>query len=215
MTIQNRPVLMLDKGFQWYDATTLKDAFCKVMANHAQFVDEYVTYDIDSWCELPVDGHDVIATASKSIRVPTVMRFESFTKDYSRCKVVFSRKNLWKRDNYRCQYCGCKPRPDEITVDHVVPQTQGGISCFENCVLSCVKCNLKKGGRTPEQAGMQLRRSVPGSNGIMKVVYYDRPAQPAWSPLYNLPKLSKFPESWKDYIQIKHEELYWHVTLES
>ena len=211
--VAKRPVLMLDKSFQAYDAKTVDGAFSDVISQRAQFVDEsYCLYDIDSWIELPPDGHEVISTPTKNIRLPEVIRFPDFVKDYSKSKVLFSRKNLWKRDGQRCQFCGIKPHYDEVTIDHVIPKNQGGISSFDNCVIACFKCNIKKGGRTPQQAGMKLRSSIL-ENGKIKFIYYDKPKRPDWNPIYNLPRIAKFPSSWKNFLKMKNDELYWHVEL--
>lgn len=209
----NRPVLMLDKGFQAYDAMPVHEAFGRVIADRATFVDEnYTQYSISQWLDLPVDGCETIETARFPVRLPEVMRFPNHKLDHKRSKVMFNRKNLYKRDGYRCQYCGCKPRADEITIDHIVPQSKGGLSCFENCVLCCLRCNLKKADRTPEQAGMQLRRMVY-VDGKIEIRFYHRPEHPQWNPMYSLPKLSVFPETWKNFLQMKKDELYWHVEL--
>ena len=204
---------MLDKGFQAYDAKTVDAAFSDVISERAQFVDEsYCLYDIDGWLELPVNGNEFIATSTRDIRIPEFIRFSHYIKDYSKSKVLFSRKNLWKRDGMTCQFCGIKPPYDEVTIDHVIPKNYGGVSSFDNCVIACFRCNTKKGGRTPQQAGMKLRRTVM-ENGRAKFVYYDKPQRPEWSPLYNLPRLSKFPSSWKNFLKMKNDELYWHVEL--
>ncbi len=73
--------------------------------------------------------------------------------------VSFSRRNLFKRDHWTCQYCGLQPGGDELTIDHMVPRSQGGTSTWENCVLACVTCNKRKADRTPQQAGLKLRRA--------------------------------------------------------
>ena len=83
--------------------------------------------------------------------------------------VTFSRRNVAKRDHYICQYCGAQPGAESITIDHVQPRSQGGTSTWTNCVAACEHCNAKKGDRTPDQAGMRLRR---------------RPVRPEWKPFY-------------------------------
>ena len=97
-------------------------------------------------------------------------------------------------------------------MDHIVPRTQGGISCWTNCVLACLKCNLKKAGRTPAQAGMSLVRWTKKS-GEWVLEPYSRPVKPRPSPLYKLPKITEFPSDWKNFLQLKNDELYWHVEL--
>ena len=67
---------------------------------------------------------------------------------------------MFKRDHYTCQYCGVQPGGEELTIDHVVPRSQGGTSTWENCVLACVTCNKRKADRTPQQAGLKLRQAA-------------------------------------------------------
>lgn len=208
----NKPTLVLDKAFQAYTAFPVHKALTKVIADRAEFIDEnYTRYTLDEWVELPVSDGDkyIQAGRQRKILLPEVIRFPHLKRKLRR-NVPWCRKNLWKRDGYRCQYCGKKPRPDEITVDHVVPRKQGGISCFENCVLACLQCNLKKGNKTPEQAGMTLIKTLP--NG--KIIPYDRPIKPPWSPLFSMPKIDVFPKSWKNFLDMKNDELYWYVELE-
>jgi len=213
--VLSRPVLMLDKAFQAYDAKTVVDAFGDVIGRRAQFVDEvYNMYDISGWLDLPVSEEmDCIHTPTLTLRVPEVMRFGKYKKKIQK-NVLWNRKNLWKRDAFQCQYCGVRPPYDEITIDHVHPKKYGGTKCFENCVLACLSCNLKKAGRTPEQAGMRLRRLVSNGDGTTRTEFYDRPTKPRWSPIYNLPKITKFPDSWRNFLQMKNDELYWNVELQ-
>ena len=73
--------------------------------------------------------------------------------------VTFSRRNIFKRDRFTCQFCGRQPGSEALTIDHVVPRSQGGTSTWENCVLACIDCNARKADRTPEQARMPLRHA--------------------------------------------------------
>jgi 5-methylcytosine-specific restriction endonuclease McrA len=83
-------------------------------------------------------------------KVAMVKKFISFTY-----KAGPSRRNIFLRDDYTCQYCGIK-NPDKLTLDHVKPKWRGGKDTWENLVCACFKCNSKKGGRTPEEANMPL-----------------------------------------------------------
>ena len=85
-----------------------------------------------------------------------------------------------------------QPGSEELTIDHVVPRAQGGVSSWENCVLACMACNKRKADRTPEQAKMRMRK---------------KPVRPAWKPLYA--DHSMRMESWPKFIS----EAYWNVTL--
>ena len=97
--------------------------------------------------------------------------------------VTFSRRNVARRDHYICQYCGDQPGWEAITIDHVVPRSQGGPTSWQNCVAACVACNGRKADRTPEQAGMRLRKA---------------PSRPAWKPLFSA--RSAVSESWAKFL---------------
>lgn len=84
---------------------------------------------------------------------PSVIRISKYIKVPYK-KVILSRKNILRRDNYKCAYCG---RSDlMLTVDHVVPKARGGSDSWENLVTACTRCNNIKGDRTPEEANMKL-----------------------------------------------------------
>jgi 5-methylcytosine-specific restriction endonuclease McrA len=90
-------------------------------------------------------------------RMPAVVRL---LKPVSMFKkgVKFSRINILTRDGFTCQYCGSRKPMKDLNYDHVKPRIQGGKTVWENIVTACYPCNDRKGGRTPEQAGMKLRR---------------------------------------------------------
>jgi len=126
------------------------------------------------------------------IRLPSVVRLLRLVRRRNR-PVQFSRRNIYVRDDFRCQYCGRRPPVEDLTYDHVVPRALGGQTGWENIVAACVECNARKGGRTPAQAGMRLLRA---------------PARPAWLPAMQITIAWRAaPEAWRDY-------LYWNMTLE-
>ena len=133
-----------------------------------------------------------IRSVSFSIRLPAVVRLLRLVK-WREGPVKFSRRNIYERDQGQCQYCGKDLARQEITYDHVIPKSQGGGTSWENVVTCCLKCNGKKGGRTPQQAGMKLRTI---------------PKPPAWNMAVRLTiGIRQAPESWRDY-------LYWNIELE-
>ncbi len=116
--------------------------------------------------------------------------------DYDRlpeAAVAFSRRNIFKRDQYTCQYCSVQPGTDELTIDHVLPRSLGGTSTWENCVLACVSCNKRKADRTPAQASIEAR---------------NQPVRPTWKPLYAAHSVRI--ASWSKFVS----EAYWNVELE-
>lgn len=215
-SVLTNPILVLNKSWVPHDSTTVEDAFKVVCSDRGLFLDpeSYIPHGLNSWMDLPVtDGEDFIQTPSRRIRAPEIMLLAEYSKIPER-KVVFCRRNLWRRDRRRCQYCGKEPAADEITIDHIYPKCKGGQSTFENCVLSCVDCNLKKGNRTLQAAGMRLRRLKRLSNGQWTTVYYERPKRPVWNPLYALRRKS-YPKSWAAFLKNFDEALYWEVELET
>lgn len=90
------------------------------------------------------------------IRIPLVMRLIKIIRMIYKNKVPYSKRNIFVRDGFKCVYCGTKSQ--KLTVDHVIPQGQGGKSSFDNCVAACRPCNHKKGNRTPNEAKMYMKR---------------------------------------------------------
>lgn len=108
---------------------------------------------------------------------PSVVRLRHFVKVPHARRVPLNRKAIFLRDDHACQYC---TRPAE-NVDHVVPRSQGGEHAWENVVASCRRCNSKKGGRTPSEAGLKLLRPprAPRRNSWVLVQSGSR-LDPAW-----------------------------------
>jgi hypothetical protein len=97
---------------------------------------------------------------NKKYPIPAVARTKRFFRQ-SNNSIIFSRKNIFLRDNYTCQYCGIKYENNNLTYDHVVPKSKWNYSnlsptCWTNIVTACVSCNRKKGNKTPKQADMPL-----------------------------------------------------------
>ena len=98
-----------------------------------------------------------VHSASLAIRVPSVIRLLEYHRIPYQTRVL-SRRNILIRDHYTCQFCAEAFSSSELTLDHVLPRSQGGRSAWENLVACCYYCNNRKGDRTPEQAGMRLLR---------------------------------------------------------
>jgi len=90
-----------------------------------------------------------------SFKIPLVLKLIEMVNTVYRNKVPFSKKNIFIRDNYTCQYCGTN---ENLSIDHVIPCSRGGKTNFENCVASCIKCNIAKGSKMPEETGMRLKK---------------------------------------------------------
>ncbi|UCD70597.1 MAG: HNH endonuclease [Syntrophobacterales bacterium] len=135
----------------------------------------------------------VIHGVSFSIKLPSVIRLIKFIKRRP-TSIKFSRQNIYLRDKGMCQYCGENYYRDQVTYDHVVPRSKGGLTDWANIVTCCRACNRRKGGRTPKEAGMRLIRP---------------PKKPPWPPILTITiGIQETPVSWRPY-------LYWSVSVES
>jgi 5-methylcytosine-specific restriction endonuclease McrA len=194
-TILQRPTLVLNRNWQPVNIATVARSLTMLWNEAAHVVDpdDYRLYSWSDWARLePRAGEPFLQAVRFRLRVPEVLTLTRY--DRPRDGVVpFSRRNIFKRDHATCQYCGAHPGSDELTIDHVLPRAQGGLSTWENCVLACVPCNAHKANRTPEQAGMHLRK---------------KPARPSWKPLYASNGIRI--ESWSKFLS----EAYWNVTLD-
>ena len=126
---------------------------------------DYQLYTWADWSRLgPREGEQFIQAVRLRLRVPEVVALTGYDR-LPMGAVTFSRRNVFKRDHYTCQYCGAQPGSEELTIDHVLPRSQGGMSSWENCVLACMACNKRKADRTPEQARMRSASSRSGRHG--------------------------------------------------
>lgn len=131
---------------------------------------------------------DVIIWGDKKIKQPSILRLKNHVRrNYFNSN--FSRKALVKRDKSTCQYCGTKLTASQITIDHVLPRAQGGITSFVNCVVACQFCNNKKAAKTPEQAGMVLLRKP--THPSFSAQYYVSDPEQFWHPEWDSFLLSK------------------------
>lgn len=161
---------------------------------------QYANYTFESWREISElrasfkEPHDDwIRSVNFELQAPRVIRLLFYDR-LPRQTVRFNRRNLFARDGNRCQYCGKKFPTSELSIDHVTPRSRGGDTTWENVVCSCVRCNVRKGGRTPEEAQMRLVRA---------------PVKPKRSPLVMLKLGNPKYESWKMFL----DTAYWTVDL--
>ncbi len=190
-----RPTLVLNRNWQPINVATVARALIMLWNDAAKIVDpvDYQLYDWSDWSRLVPDRDEpYIQAVRQRIRIPEVVTLTKFDALPTKA-VTFSRRNVFKRDNMTCQYCGTQPGSEELTIDHVVPRAQGGVSSWSNCVLACIECNSQKADRTPAQARMKLLKE---------------PVRPKWKPLYaeRMPPM----KSWAKFIS----EAYWTVELE-
>ncbi|MCB9465239.1 MAG: HNH endonuclease [Candidatus Eisenbacteria bacterium] len=190
-----QPTLVLNRHWVPIGTVSVRSALCLLYREAARAIlpQDYSLHDFDSWASLrPEDNEPAISTVKLRIKVPEVLLLTQYGA-FPRRRVTFSRKNLYRRDLYTCQYCGAKPALHDLSVDHVVPRSRGGTSTWENCVLACLRCNRKKANRTLRESGLRLTRA---------------PREPRWSPFVTIP-VAQRRTSWEQFISNE----YWNVEL--
>ena len=167
-----RKTLLLNAGYEVLSFIPERKVFKLLFKNKVEVVSE--------WEEL-------INWGSDKIKHPSILRLKNHVKrNYFNSN--FSRKALVKRDRNTCQYCGKKLTASQITIDHVLPRAQGGITSFLNCVVSCQICNNSKADKTPDQAGMKLLK---------------RPTHPSFSAQYYVADPQEYwHDDWNDYLRV-------------
>lgn len=195
-------VLVLNRLYQAVHVIGVRRAFRLLCRELAEVVhqegDRFANYDFQEWRELSEwksrhkqPDEDWIRSVHFEIRVPRVIRLLKYDRLPSR-SLRLNRNTIFARDEHRCQYCGERFGSSELSLDHVIPRSRGGGTTWENVVCACVACNVRKGGRTPQEAHMKL---------------FSRPVRPKRSPLL-LAKL-RHPKyaSWKTWLDASHGEV--------
>ncbi len=187
--------LVLNRSYLAIHMVSVRRAFGLLYGERAEVVHvddgQFANYDFHAWreiCELWAEEkqphHNWIRAVNFEIRVPRVLRLLRYNRAPRRT-LRLRRQNLFARDEHRCQYCGRSCATKELSFDHVVPRSRGGRTSWDNVVCCCLKCNVKKGGRTPREARMRLTRE---------------PRQPNHSPLLALKLDNPKYEIWKVFL---------------
>lgn len=162
-------VLVLNRNWQAINIRTPQEAFCQMATNVATALDielgdgaraealRPVTWD--EWITLPIrHGDNAVRTVRGAIRVPTVIVAVNFARVPKKRPKLCARA-IRERDANRCQYTGRRLRPEEGSLDHVVPRSRGGADTWENLVWSSREVNTRKGNRLPHEAGLRLLKA--------------------------------------------------------
>lgn len=159
------PVLVLNANFEPINVCNTHRAIGLVLSGKASLI---------------LNGRGEIKTVSRSYPRPSVIRLDRMVKR-PRPRIKFTKREILRRDNYTCQYCGNSST--YLTIDHVFPRRLGGRHEWENVVAACPACNHRKGGRTVEQAGMRLLR-IPSEPPSSMVYIFGRhlPENEDWVP---------------------------------
>lgn len=197
-------VLVLNKLYMAIRVISARRAFSLLCRELAEVIHvdngQYFTYDFGSWAELSElqrrfqpEKFEWVRTVRLDIAVPRVIRLLGYDRLPAQA-VKLNRRNLFARDRNQCQYCGTTFPTCELSIDHVVPRSSGGGDTWENLVCACIRCNARKGGRTPEQAHMKLIR---------------KPVCPRRNPLISIRLGQDKYSSWKAFL----DNAYWSVEL--
>ena len=194
----NRQVLVLNRHWVAVHVCTARRALTLLFQELARVVaDDFETHDFESWRELSAFAngtHPLIHTPQFQILAPRVIVLSRYQRMPPRT-VKFNRRNIFLRDRETCQYCGRKPREDDLTIDHVTPRSRGGLSTWENVVLACTACNSRTGSRRPDECGMQPVRP---------------PRRPPWTLALEHVELDELNQSlWQKFV----DTAYWEMKL--
>jgi 5-methylcytosine-specific restriction endonuclease McrA len=191
----NESVLVLNRSWLAIHVCDVKRALTLLVLDLAHVVTEdYETYDFRSWCEVSqLAEENILRTPRFKLLVPEIILLTHYNAVPPR-RVKFSRRNIFERDHFACQYCGCTPVRSDLSIDHVVPRSRGGSTTWTNVVLACTECNARKRDRLPHEAGMHLQRP---------------PKEPAWRPGAGF-RLTMRRRSWQRFV----ETIYWDLNLD-
>ena len=138
MQVLNSVVLVLNQNYEPLNVCNVRRAMGMLIGGKAEIVE---------------NGRGELHSTTQTYPFPSVIRLAYLIRR-PRPRVRLTRREIFRRDGYTCQYCGQKS--NSLTMDHVVPRHRGGLHSWENLVSACPSCNRRKGGRTPEEARMQL-----------------------------------------------------------
>lgn len=198
-------VLVLNRQYLAVHVVNVRRAFGLLLNRLAEVIHiedgQYCNYDFESWREISEmraafkeRAHDDwIRSVNFEICVPRVLRLLHYDR-LPKQRVRLNRRNIFARDANLCQYCGKRFPTNELSLDHVLPTCRGGDTSWENLVCACVRCNVRKGGRTPQEAGMKLIK---------------KPIRPKRSPLVTIKLGNPKYASWKSFL----DNAYWSVDL--
>lgn len=205
----NSSTLVLNRSWLAVQICSAKRAISLLYQGYAQVVDKDLqSYDFGHWSQVSQEmvyaPDDFICSPSLRIKIPKVIVLKFFDK-LPRREVSFSRKNIFERDKYTCQYCGRKPKDrrgalkwmekNVLNLDHVVPRSRGGKTTWTNVVSACCKCNTKKGNKLLRELGWKLK---------------SKPVEPEWRFVVGLPVRITPHREWVNFLDLA----YWNVELE-
>ena len=160
-----RSVLLLNATYEPLNVVSVRRAIVLVIMDKAEIVESS-------------DGY--IRSETLSLPQPLVIRLVYYVRVPHQDSVALSRRALFNRDSYTCQYCGRRLPKSQLTVDHVYPRSRGGKTAWDNVVCACQRCNAQKGDKTPREAGMRLLKRPRQPSYPALVILCSAPMRRAW-----------------------------------
>lgn len=200
--VLTHPVLALNKIFAPLRVIDVRRALSLLVTGAAEVVDaedpHLATYDFASWHELSAlrhqfeqDRHAFVGLVRGKLAVPHVVRLTRFDR-HRRTRVPLNRRNIYHRDGSICQYCGKKFPTSELSLDHIIPRSRGGMDTWDNLVCACTSCNARKADKTPAEARMKLIRPPRALKAPAQLIRVEH-------------------ASWAQFV----DEAYWNVELKT
>ena len=160
----NRRVLVLNQSYEPIMVIGAKRAIILILSEKVDALENY---------------RELIHSAYLTLPLPSVVKLKEYAR-IRRKDIVLSRKNVLKRDNHTCQYCGIRSVP--MTIDHIIPRQRGGEDSWYNMVAACVTCNTHKGNMTPRAAEMKLMKRARKPTMILHLQKFVKQFQCTWRP---------------------------------
>jgi len=160
----NLPVLVLNQSYEPLNICRARRAVVLLYQGKAEMLE---------------DGTGFIHSVNHAFSVPSVIRLACLIK-HPRHERKLTRLEVFHRDRYTCQYCGKETH--QLTLDHVIPRYRGGEHVWDNVISACIRCNRRKAGKTPKEAGMRIIRhpSPPRGNALFYIPYHYLETHSEW-----------------------------------
>ena len=194
----DRSVLVLNRFWQPVQTCCARRALKLLCLGHAQVVqtdgvERFRTHDFESWVGHSAGARfdELVHSVKLALRVPRIIVLSLYDK-LPRMEVRLTRRNVFLRDKFTCQYCRKEFPEVDLNLDHVTPRDKGGRTTWENIVTSCIRCNTRKANKLPQEANM-----FPLS----------KPAVPRWRPGFGLREEGSSDESWRHFLEPDRESV--------
>lgn len=190
-SLLDRPVLVLNRFWQPVQTCSVRRALHLLCLGHARVVqtdgeDRFQTHDLPEWIHYSAEDPqgEVLHTVKLALKVPSIVVLGLYDRQ-PRLEVKFTRRNVFLRDQFTCQYCAKALPEPQLNLDHVIPRDKGGRTTWDNIVTSCIRCNTRKANKLPHEANMHPMR---------------KPMAPRWRPLFGMRENGLTDASWSQFI---------------